>query len=111
MKELESIIARHNALSSLFKSHTIDIESMTQQDIQLIGSQIDSALSPENLHCDGEISRAEAASKYKFLKKAEASLASIIPVTTEDNNSESLGLADADDASHQDEPEFSPNRL
>ena len=34
---------------------------------QLIGSKIDGELSPENLHCDGEISNAEAMRKYNFL--------------------------------------------
>ncbi len=31
--------------------------------------QLSSALSPENLHCDGEISQAEAMRKYKRIMK------------------------------------------
>jgi hypothetical protein len=37
------------------------------QTAQLIGDKIDGELSPENLHCDGEISNAEAMRKYNFL--------------------------------------------
>jgi hypothetical protein len=37
------------------------------QSAQLIGDKIDGELSPENLHCDGEISNAEAQRKYNFL--------------------------------------------
>jgi hypothetical protein len=37
------------------------------QSAQLIGDKIDGELSPENLHCDGEISNAEAMRKYNFL--------------------------------------------
>jgi hypothetical protein len=33
-----------------------------------------SALSPENLHCDGEITQAQAARKYKALKKQWSAL-------------------------------------
>jgi hypothetical protein len=37
------------------------------QGAQKIGNKLDSELSPENLHCDGEISHAEAMRKYNFL--------------------------------------------
>jgi hypothetical protein len=40
---------------------------LTQADADDLGRTLDSKLSPENLHCDGEISNAEAMRKYNFL--------------------------------------------
>jgi len=40
---------------------------LTEQSAQIIGDKLDCELSPENLHCDGEISNAEAQRKYDFL--------------------------------------------
>jgi hypothetical protein len=40
-----------------------------QDDINEIAEDIDCRLSPENLHCDGEISGAEADSKYVYLHR------------------------------------------
>jgi hypothetical protein len=40
---------------------------LTQSDADDLGRTLDSQLSPENLHCDGEISNAEAMRKYNFL--------------------------------------------
>ena len=40
---------------------------LTQQDADDLGRTLDSQLSPENLHCDGEISGAQAMKKYNFL--------------------------------------------
>ena len=39
---------------------------LSQKSVDLIASTLDRNLSPENLHCDGEISTAEAERKYQF---------------------------------------------
>jgi hypothetical protein len=40
---------------------------LSQADADDLGRTLDSQLSPENLHCDGEISAREAQKKYDFL--------------------------------------------
>jgi hypothetical protein len=42
---------------------------LSQDDINEVAEQIDYKMSPENLHCDGEISNAEANSKANNLYK------------------------------------------
>ena len=49
------------------------------EDRQEIASIIDCRLSPENLTCDGELSRAEIQKKYRFLTRCRAELISIDP--------------------------------
>jgi hypothetical protein len=41
---------------------------LTQEMANDIASQLDGDLSPENLHCDGEISHSQAMAKYRFYK-------------------------------------------
>jgi hypothetical protein len=43
----------------------MDINSLSDDDAQKIYIHIDTGLSPENLHCDGEISRSAAQAKYR----------------------------------------------
>ncbi|MBT6367007.1 MAG: hypothetical protein HOJ68_12785 [Bacteroidetes bacterium] len=42
---------------------------LSQKSVDLIASTLDRDLSPENLHCDGEISPAQAERKYQFYGK------------------------------------------
>ena len=42
---------------------------LDQEAVRALGARLDSELSPENLHCDGEISQAEAMRKYNFLSE------------------------------------------
>ena len=39
---------------------------LSQKSVDNIARRLDRDLSPENLHCDGEISHAEAERKYQF---------------------------------------------
>ena len=39
---------------------------LSQKSVDAIARRLDRDLSPENLHCDGEISHAEAERKYQF---------------------------------------------
>ena len=42
---------------------------LSQKMVDKIGSSLDCDLSPENLHCDGEISMSEADQKYRFYER------------------------------------------
>ena len=42
---------------------------LSQKSVDTIARRLDRDLSPENLHCDGEISHAEAERKYQFYGK------------------------------------------
>lgn len=80
MKELNEFVARENRFDAIFKRPVLDLDNA--QDRQRIASKIDSCLSPENLHCDGEISAAEANRKYRFLSKAAQQLIRLDPTVT-----------------------------
>ena len=63
---LQNYVERMNSWSSIFDQGDIEFP-LTAESAQKIGSNLDGELSPENLHCDGEISSAEAMRKYNFL--------------------------------------------
>ncbi len=46
------------------------INSLSVEEAQSIYIHIDTGLSPENLHCDGEISRSAAQAKYRAYHNA-----------------------------------------
>ncbi len=77
MKELNEFVARENKWSAIFGHKPLTLTSAV--DRRRIAGQIDSGLSPENLHCDGEISAAEAKRKYRFLSKAAEHLIKLDP--------------------------------
>ena len=77
MKELNEFVARENRFSALFNQRSLDLNNSA--DRKRIAGKIDCALSPENLHCDGEISAAEANRKFRFLTKAAEQLMKIDP--------------------------------
>ena len=62
MKALVKFVDQQNHWNSFFNGSKITFP-LSQKDIDSIASSLDSALSPENLHCDGEISVAEANAK------------------------------------------------
>jgi hypothetical protein len=65
MQNLNSFIDDMNRWGSFFNTPEIKFP-LSQQQARDIASQLDSRLSPENLHCDGEISHAQAMQKYRF---------------------------------------------
>ena len=65
MKNLKSYIDDKNSWGHFFKVPAITLP-LTQKSADLIARSLDGDLSPENLHCDGEISRAEAQRKYNY---------------------------------------------
>ena len=65
MKNLKSYIDDKNSWGHFFKVPAITLP-LTQKSADLIARSLDGDLSPENLHCDGEISNAEAQRKYNY---------------------------------------------
>ena len=65
----------------MFKGPQYEIQ--TAKGRQTVAACLDSDLSPENLTCDGELSRAEIARRYKELTSAATELARLDPVAAE----------------------------
>ena len=65
MKNLQNYIDQKNAWGKFFNSPAITFP-LTQSTVDDLARSLDSDLSPENLHCDGEISRAAAQAKYNY---------------------------------------------
>jgi hypothetical protein len=64
--ELVNYVKRMNEWNAIFGTGAVEFP-LDAQGAQTIADKLDSELSPENLHCDGEISHAEAMRKYNFL--------------------------------------------
>lgn len=74
---LEQFVEQQNRWRGIFGSKPLTL--MSAKDRQLIADEIDMALSPENLHCDGEITASQARKKYQQLTRAARELISIDP--------------------------------
>ena len=68
MKNLQAFIDDQNMWGSFFNTPAITFP-LSQVQVNDLANSLDSKLSPENLHCDGEISVAEANAKYNFYAK------------------------------------------
>jgi hypothetical protein len=68
MRNLNKFIDDQNVWKSFFNSPQITFP-LSQIQVDDIARSLDAKLSPENLHCDGEISVAEANAKYNFYAK------------------------------------------
>lgn len=66
MQNLNSFIQDNNRYIEIFGKKGMKFP-LSQKDCDDLARTIDCQLSPENLHCDGEISNAEAGRKYRFL--------------------------------------------
>ena len=67
MNTLTQYVNDMNQWNSIFGMRALDLND--DMDRVQIAQRIDSELSPENLHCDGEISQAEAQRKYNYYGK------------------------------------------
>jgi len=65
---------RQNAMNKIFNRPLIDLDNLDATMAQDIFDSLDGDLSPENLHCDGEISRAAAGRKAKLFYGAAKEL-------------------------------------
>jgi hypothetical protein len=75
MKNLKSYVEQKNRWNSIFGGRPLVIG----QDNQKIANMIDSELSPENLTCDGELSRTEVNRRYRQLTAAAGELQKLDP--------------------------------
>ena len=67
---LQKQIEMQNFYAGFRKEPTMDIDTLTSADADKLYESIDCGLSPENLHCDGEISRTQAMAKYRSYMQA-----------------------------------------
>ncbi len=77
IQTLEHYVEQKNSWNKIFGQAPLSL--FNKVDRQVIADHIDSELSPENLHCDGEISHAQAMQKYKYLTRCAQELLSIDP--------------------------------
>lgn len=82
MASLNELIDRDHEWKLIFDKSARRLNLDKAEDRQKIAEIIDSSLSPENLHCDGEISQAEAMRKFRFLNKCAKALIAIDPTVT-----------------------------
>jgi hypothetical protein len=80
MKALENFLKQKNHWNSFFKGPQYSLNSAAER--QAVADMIDSALSPENLTCDGELSRTEVNRRYKELMTAAKQLKKLDPAVT-----------------------------
>jgi hypothetical protein len=74
---LEAFVEQENKWSALFKGRQLSL--LNAKDRQEIADRIDNRLSPENLTCDGELSRTEVNRRYRQLTRCAEELLSIDP--------------------------------
>ena len=77
MKALENFLKQKNHWNSFFKGPQYSLNSAAER--QAVADMIDSALSPENLTCDGELPRSEVNRRYKELMTAARQLKKFDP--------------------------------
>jgi hypothetical protein len=69
MKNLQNYIDNRNQWNSFFPNSTSITFPLTQAQVDDLARSLDGDLSPENLHCDGEISATQAQNKYNYYGK------------------------------------------
>lgn len=77
MKELKAFVNRENQFSAIFGKKPLNLNSAA--DRQRIAESIDSRLSPENLTCDGELSRGQVQARYRELTRCAQQLLKLDP--------------------------------
>jgi hypothetical protein len=77
MKNLNQYLAQENLFKATIKSKLLSLD--THADRQEVADYIDCALSPENLHQDGEASPSYVRSRYKLLTGAAKELLTLDP--------------------------------
>ena len=74
---LTAYVDRKNSFAKIFGSRQLSLQNAA--DRQAIADSIDADLSPENLTCDGELSRTQVQARYKALTKAAKELQKLDP--------------------------------
>ena len=80
MKALHAYIKKQNDWDSFFnRTNARPLGVDTPEDRQRLARRIDNELSPENLTCDGELSRAEVNRRYNNLIRVAEQLRKLDP--------------------------------
>jgi len=74
---LEQYVNRRNAWQGLFQGRQLSL--LNADDRQRIADAIDADLSPENLTCDGELSRTEVNARFRELTLVAQQLQALDP--------------------------------
>lgn len=77
MKALQAYIDSKNKWNAIFKGEQFELK--TAKGRQRVADSLDCDLSPENLTCDGELSRTEVNAKFKRLTGAAMDLRKLDP--------------------------------
>jgi len=77
ISNLEHFVEQENRMAGIFGTKTLSL--LNKADRQRIAEMIDCSLSPENLTCDGELSRSQVQQKFTYLNRCAAELVSIDP--------------------------------
>lgn len=77
MSALTAYVDRKNAFAKILGQKQLSLQNA--EDRKRIAQSIDADLSPENLTCDGELSRAQVNARYKALNGAALELAKLDP--------------------------------
>jgi hypothetical protein len=79
MKALQAYIDQQNKWNSLFSGNKVVYEVDTAKGREFVARNIDAALSPENLSCDGELPRSQVQARYRALTAAAQDLVNLDP--------------------------------
>ena len=74
MKNLQHYIDNRNQWNSFFPNSKTITLPLDQKTVNDLARSLDGDLSPENLHCDGEISASAAQKKYNYYGRVIADL-------------------------------------
>jgi len=74
---IEKYVEQKNSWGKIFGSKPLSL--LNKEDRQKIADSLDADLSPENLTCDGELSRSQVQTKYNFLTRAASELKALDP--------------------------------
>ena len=77
MSALQNFVKSRNAFNQMFGNRPLDL--LVAADRQKVADIIDSSLSPENLTCDGELSRAQVRARYNELMRVAKELKTLDP--------------------------------
>jgi len=77
MKALQAYIDKKNQWNAIFKGEQFEVK--TAKGRQRVADSLDADLSPENLTCDGELSRAEVKRRWTALASAARDLKKLDP--------------------------------
>ena len=81
MKALNAYIKQNNEWNAIFNG--VQFEIHTAEGRKRVAQNIDAALSPENLSCDGELPRAQVQARYRALTAAAQDLVKLDPSTAQ----------------------------